>query len=162
MQMTPEEIVRHYTHAANKHKDIKVLAELNMVTPAEIRAVLAESGVEGIEAPKRIARRKKPSALPPPEKEAPPSAAPEPPQENGPEVYQKIENILAALPGDMGQKARWAAEKMVAEVAHTSPRESAAVASITLDWMRFPSLRLKTAIHSFTATDRSRIITDTL
>ena len=38
MQMTPEEIVRHYTHAANKHKDIKVLAELNMVTPAEIRA----------------------------------------------------------------------------------------------------------------------------
>lgn len=60
MQMTPEEIVRHYTHAANKHKDIKVLAELNMVTPAEIRAVLAESGVEGIEAPKRIARRKKP------------------------------------------------------------------------------------------------------
>ena len=47
---------------------------------------------------------------------APPSAAPEPPQENGPEVYQKIENILAALPGDMGQKARWAAEKMVAEV----------------------------------------------
>lgn len=59
MQMTPEEIVRHYTHAANKHQDIKVLAELNMVTPAEIRAVLAESGVEGIEAPKRIARRKK-------------------------------------------------------------------------------------------------------
>ena len=59
MQMTPEEIVRHYTHAANKHQDIKVLAELNMVTPAEIRSVLAESGVEGIEAPKRIARRKK-------------------------------------------------------------------------------------------------------
>ena len=51
-----------------------------------------------------------------PEEEAPPSAAPEPPKEDGPEVYRKIENILAALPGDMGQKARWAAEKMVAEV----------------------------------------------
>lgn len=37
-------------------------------------------------------------------------------KEDGPEVYRKIENILAALPGDMGQKARWAAEKMVAEV----------------------------------------------
>ena len=109
MQMTPEEIVRHYTQAANKHKDIKVLADLNMVTPAEIRAVLAEAGVEGVEAPKRIVRKKKPA--PPPFK-----APDKPPREDGPEVYRKIENILAALPGDMGQKARWAAGKLLAEV----------------------------------------------
>ena len=44
---------RTFKYSAN-NQDIKVLAELNMVTPAEIRAVLAESGVEGIEAPKRI------------------------------------------------------------------------------------------------------------
>lgn len=124
MQMTPEEIVRHYTQAANKHKDIKVLADLNMVTPAEIRAVLAEAGVEGVEPPKRIVRKRKPAPPPEaeappcaaPEAEAPPSAAPEPPQADGPEVYRKIENILAALPGDMGQKARWAAGKLLAEV----------------------------------------------
>lgn len=107
--MTPEEIVRHYTQAANKHKDIKVLADLNMVTPAEIRAVLAEAGVEGVEVPKRIVRKKKPA--PPPFK-----APDKPPREDGPEVYRKIENILAALPGDMGQKARWAAGKMLAEI----------------------------------------------
>lgn len=107
--MTPEEIVRHYTQAANKHKDIKVLADLNMVTPAEIRAVLAEAGVEGVEAPKRIVRKRK--SAPPPFK-----APDKPPREDGPEVYRKIESILAVLPEGMGQKARWAAGKLLAEV----------------------------------------------
>ena len=54
MQMTNEEIVRDYNAAANKSKQIKILAELNTVSPGEIRAVLAEAGVEGVEAPKRI------------------------------------------------------------------------------------------------------------
>ena len=112
MQMTPEEIVRHYTHAANKHKDIKVLAELNMVTPAEIRAVLAESGVEGIEAPKRIARRKKPSALPPPEKEAPPSAAPELPRKTDRRYTRKSRTSSPPCPAIwakrlVGPQRRW-------------------------------------------------------
>ena len=114
--MTNDEIVRDYLQARNKSKQIKVLADLNTVTPAEIRAVLAEAGVAGIEAPKRIVRRKKPPTAPPPETEAPPSAAPEHPRGDGPDIYRKIENILAALPGDMGPKARWAAGKMVAEV----------------------------------------------
>lgn len=109
MTMTNEEIVRDYLQARNKSKQIKVLADLNTVTPAEIRAVLAEAGVEGIEAPKRIVRKRKPA--PPPFK-----APDKPPREDGPDIYRKIENILAALPGDMGQKARWAAGKMVAEV----------------------------------------------
>lgn len=116
MTMTNEEIVRDYLQARNKSKQIKVLADLNTVAPAEIRAVLAEAGVEGVAAPKRIVRRKKPPTAPPPEAEAPLSAAPEPPQTDGPDIYRKIENILAALPGDMGPKARWAAGKMVAEV----------------------------------------------
>ena len=46
MQMTSEEIVRDYNAAANKNKQIKILAELNMVSPSEIRAVLAQAGVE--------------------------------------------------------------------------------------------------------------------
>lgn len=53
---------------------------------------------------------------PPPEAEAPPSAAPEPPQTDGPDIYRKIEDILAALPEGMGQKARWSAGKMLAEI----------------------------------------------
>lgn len=114
MVMTNEEIVRDYLQARNKSKQIKVLADLNTVAPAEIRAVLAEACVEGIEAPKRIVRKRKPA--PPPEAEAPPSVAPEPPRGDGPDIYRKIENILAALPGEMGPKARWAAGKMVAEM----------------------------------------------
>lgn len=116
MQMTPEEIVRDYLQARNKEKQIRILADMNLTTMAEIKRFLVENGVEGVVAPKLRGRRKKPSALPPPEAEAPPSAAPEPPQADGPEVYRKIENILAALPGDMGQKARWAAGKLLAEV----------------------------------------------
>jgi len=39
-----------------------------------------------------------------------------PQKADGPEVYRKIEDILAALPPNMGLKARWAAGKMLAEV----------------------------------------------
>ena len=53
MQMTNEEIVRDYNVAENKSKQIKILAELNAVSPGEIRAVLAQTGVAGVEAPKR-------------------------------------------------------------------------------------------------------------
>ena len=60
MQMTNEEIVRDYNAAANKSKQIRILAELNMVSPGEIRAVLAQAGVEGVDMPKRL--KKKPEA----------------------------------------------------------------------------------------------------
>jgi len=59
MDMTSEEIVRDYRQARNKSKQIKILADRNVVTPSEIRAVLAEAGVEGVKAPQRI-RQKKP------------------------------------------------------------------------------------------------------
>lgn len=48
MQMSAEEIVRHYQQAKNKSADIGVLADLNSTDKASIRAVLADAGVEAI------------------------------------------------------------------------------------------------------------------
>ena len=45
MQMTPEEICRHYVQAADRKKDITILAELNETDEASIRAVLIYGGV---------------------------------------------------------------------------------------------------------------------
>lgn len=45
MTMSPEEICRHYTQAANKAKDIQVLADLNATDKASIRAVLIDGGL---------------------------------------------------------------------------------------------------------------------
>lgn len=69
MYMTSEEIVRDYRQARDKSKQIKILADRNVVTQSEIRAILAEAGVEGVKAPQRI-RRKKP---------VPPAEGPESP-----------------------------------------------------------------------------------
>lgn len=101
MQMTREEIVRDYLQAKNKSKQLKVLADLNLTTQSEIRRVLIEGGVEGVKAPKRLM------------KWAPVSAVPKEPET---EVYGQIEAILAALPEGMGEKARWAAGKLAAEM----------------------------------------------
>jgi len=43
MMMTNEEIVRDYREAANKSKQIKILADLNCCSPSEIRRVLAQA-----------------------------------------------------------------------------------------------------------------------
>lgn len=105
MQMTNEEIVRDYNAAANKSKQIKILAELNTVSPSEIRAVLAEAGVAGVEAPKRIVQRKAGVQGP----------APVPDQTDVShhaglastwEIYDRIETILSALPADASKCAR--------------------------------------------------------
>ena len=45
MTMSPEEICRHYTQAANQKKDIQVLADLNGTDSASIRAVLIDGGL---------------------------------------------------------------------------------------------------------------------
>ena len=55
--MTDAEIVRHYQEAANKTKDIKVLAELNLCAPADIRAILAAAGVPGVKPPALLVTR---------------------------------------------------------------------------------------------------------
>lgn len=98
MQMTSEEIVRDYKSAANKSKQIRILADLNAVSPGEIRAVLAEAGVEGVDAPKRIRQRKaeSPAPAPEPERQEAPVAAALPLES----VYYRIEGILASIPED--------------------------------------------------------------
>ena len=117
MQMTNEEIVRDYNAAANKNKQVNILAELNTVSPGEIRAVLAQAGVEGVDMPKRIRQSK-------PEREAPQGGAFSakravgPPtakvQESNPAVYQRIEMILDALPEDASKYTRDTAGDLVA------------------------------------------------
>ena len=99
MQMTNEEIVRDYNAASNKNKQIKVLADLNCVTPNEIRQVLIQAGVEGVPVPKRIVKRKPAPASPRAGQEA--SA---PPEKAAP-FWQRMEDILNALPEKMPPEA---------------------------------------------------------
>lgn len=53
MQMTPEEICRHFQLAKNKNNDIRVLADLNNTDRASIRAVLIEAGAMSPDPPPR-------------------------------------------------------------------------------------------------------------
>lgn len=100
MNMTNEEIVREFTQAANKSKQIKILADLNCVTPGEIRQVLAAAGVEGVKAPERIVRRRDSAAARPAagcEAEGAGQNAVRP-AEAWPDIYTRIETILGAIP----------------------------------------------------------------
>ncbi|MCI9444323.1 MAG: hypothetical protein HFF69_06310 [Oscillospiraceae bacterium] len=103
MQMTSEEIVRDYMQAANKSKQIRILADLNAASPGEIRAVLAEAGVDGVKMPERI-RQKKPEA----------TASGSTAQERS--VYDRIEAILAALPEDASDCIRNAAANLTVSI----------------------------------------------
>ena len=86
MMMTREEMVRHYAQAANKAKDIKVLADLNCVTPGEIRAALAQAWDAA----------KPGDSLPP--------------------VYGQAEAILAALPEGASHAVRRRAGELLADL----------------------------------------------
>lgn len=110
MQMTDDEIVRHYREARNKAKDIPVLADLNDCKPKEIREILIRAG----ELPQPAAPPKKPE---PPQDEGllPPSPQGEcsrrgqrgrsgPPDASG--VYSRVEQILDAIPGDASDRSR--------------------------------------------------------
>lgn len=90
--MTAEEIVRDYQQAKNKQKQIKILADLNCTSPSEIRSILAEAGVEGVTATKRMAHRTSPEQT---------------------SVYDRIETILTALPADASARVRGAALDLV-------------------------------------------------
>lgn len=89
MQMTDDEIVRHYREARNKAKDIPVLADLNDCKPKEIREILIKAG----ELPQPAAPPKKPE---PPQDEG--LLPPSPLDASG--VYSRVEQILDAIPGD--------------------------------------------------------------
>ena len=104
MQMTDDEIVRHYREARNKAKDIPILADLNDCKPKEIREILIKAG----ELPQPVAPPKKPE-LPQDEGLLPPSPQGEcsrrgqrgrsgPPDASG--GYSRVEQILDAIPGD--------------------------------------------------------------
>lgn len=99
MEMTNEEIIRDYNAAANKSKKIKVLADLNCVSPGEIRAVLAQAGVPGVKMPERIRPRKPEPASANAEQKA--SA----PMEQAASFWQRMEDILNALPEKMPPEA---------------------------------------------------------
>lgn len=88
MNMTNEEIVRDYQQARNKSKQLKILADLNCVSPGEIRQVLAQAGVAGVKMPERIVKRKPAPVIPEPAPAAPPEAP----------FWERVEAILAALP----------------------------------------------------------------
>lgn len=98
MQMTNEEIVRDYKAAANKQKQVRILADLNQTSPSEILTVLAEAGVAGVKKPEKIMPRKKPAAVAP---------APEPaPVVPAQDIYGRIETILDAVPEDATEYMR--------------------------------------------------------
>ena len=93
MQMTNEEIVRDYTQAANKNKQIKILADLNQTSPSEIQTILAKEGVEGVKMPARIAKRRSEAKAP-----GPASDLDEP-------FFDRVETILSALPENLSDEA---------------------------------------------------------
>lgn len=95
MEMTNEEIVRDYNAAANKSKQIKVLADLNCVSPGEIRAVLAQAGVPGVKMPERIRPRKTASTSSEAGQKTPAAAS----------FWQRMEDILNALPEKLPPEA---------------------------------------------------------
>ena len=95
MQMTDDEIVRHYREARNKAKDITVLADLNDCKPKEIREILIKAG----ELPQPVTPPKKPE---PPQDEG--LLPPSPMDASG--VYSRVEQILDAIPGDASDRSR--------------------------------------------------------
>lgn len=94
MQMTDDEIVRHYREARNKAKDITVLADLNTCKPKEIREILIRAG----ELPQPVALPKKPE--PHQEDPLPLSLL------DASGVYSRVEQILDAIPGDASDRSR--------------------------------------------------------
>lgn len=127
MQMTAEEICRHYTQASNKSKDIQVLADLNATDKPSIRAILIDGGVLPPDPPKRgrRPRAEKPT-------EAPLTASPKEPKLKGivcPNavgdfgtpgvvvesltIYERVDKIPGTLPDRASRKIRTRAYNLV-------------------------------------------------
>lgn len=127
MQMTPEEICRHYVQAADRKKDITILAELNVTDEASIRAVLIDGGVLPPDPPKRGRKPKtaKPSGSPLTDARQEsklngimcPNAVGEPGQPGvvveGLTIYERVDKILGALPDRASQEIRTRAYNLV-------------------------------------------------
>lgn len=130
MQMTPEEICRHYVQAADRKKDITILAELNETDEASIRAVLIDGGVLPPDPPKRGRRPRadKPAEPPAAPPEAPradrelkgticPNAVGEPGMPGDVFVavtpYERVDAILRCLPCGASREIRTRAYNLV-------------------------------------------------
>lgn len=59
LTMTNEEILRHFSQAANKKADVKVIADLCATSEAEIWDILLSGGADPAQLPKRPAGRPK-------------------------------------------------------------------------------------------------------
>ena len=125
MQMTAEEICRHYTQASNKSKDIQVLADLNATDKPSIRAILIDGGVLPPDPPKRGRRPRADKPAEPPLTASPkehkgiscPNAVGEPGQPGvvveGLTIYERVDKILGALPDRASQEIRTRAYNLV-------------------------------------------------
>ena len=130
MQMTAEEICRHYTQASNKSKDIQVLADLNATDKPSIRAILIDGGVLPPDPPKRGRRPRadKPAEPPAAPPEAPladrklkgticPNAVGEPGMPGDVFVavtpYERVDAILRRLPCGASREIRTRAYNLV-------------------------------------------------
>lgn len=127
MQMTSEEICRHYVQAADRKKDITVLAELNETDEASIRAVLIDGGVLPPDPPKRGRRPRADKPAEPPLTASPkepklkgivcPNAVGEPGQPGvvveDLTIYERVDKILGALPDRASQEIRTRAYNLV-------------------------------------------------
>ena len=127
MQMTPEEICRHYVQAADRKKDITILAELNETDDASIRAVLIDGGVLPPDPPKRgrKPRADKPAGSPLTDARQEsklkgimcPNAVGEPGMPGvvveGLTIYERVDKILGTLPDRASREIRTRAYNLV-------------------------------------------------
>ena len=127
MQMTAEEICRHYTQASNKSKDIQVLADLNATDKPSIRAILIDGGVLPPDPPKRGRKRRadKPAGSPltdaRQESKLKGIMCPNAVGDSGTPgvvvegltIYERVDKILGALPDRASQEIRTRAYNLV-------------------------------------------------
>lgn len=99
MQMSNEEIIRHYNQAKNKKADIEVLADLNLVKPEVIKKILGDAGVL-----RRKYERKAPAA----NAECAENHSAEQSADvlNPADIYQRLELIVEGVPEDAGDHVR--------------------------------------------------------
>ena len=118
MQMTADEIVRHYQEAKSKSKDISILADLNTTDRASIRAILVDAGALQPDKRGRSAKSREQEATP--ERT---EAVSGPASEAGVSVYDRVEQILGALPAGAGLEVRKRADSLCALLLYEDLRE---------------------------------------
>ena len=99
MQMSNEEIIRHYNQAKDKKADIEILADLNLVKPEAIKKILGDAGLL-----RRKYERKAPAANA--ECAENHSADQSADVLKSADIYQRLESIIEGVPEDAGEHVR--------------------------------------------------------